>query len=171
MRALVRLARLLERADAGLTLAQFRILELISRGTERSTHIANRLATSKPAVTAVVEGLVSAGLIARGGVAGDRRVIRLELTEAGREALAHAEQVYRARLQPVIDEISDPDALVRLLAEVDDVMDARWEARVAGASRAACRARQADGPSASDTGDASAATARAKGQPVEVAQI
>lgn len=134
MRTLVRLSRLLERVDTGLTLAQFRILELVARGTERSTHIAGRLATSKPAVTVVVEGLVGAGLLTRSSVAGDRRVIRLALTPEGRAALARAEQAYRDRLSPLLGEISDADALLAQLAEVDDALDARWAARRPGAT-------------------------------------
>ncbi|SFG88061.1 DNA-binding transcriptional regulator, MarR family [Actinopolymorpha cephalotaxi] len=126
MRAVVRLARLLERADAGLSLAQFRILELVSRGTERSTHIATRLATSKPAITVVVDGLVAAGLLTRRGEPGDRRVVRLALTDEGRQALARAETAYGDRLRPLLAEISAPDALLGQLAEVDDAMDARW---------------------------------------------
>lgn len=129
VRVLVRLSRMLERTDTGLSLAQFRILELVSRGTERSTQIAGKLATSKPAVTVVVDGLVGAGLLIRSSHAGDRRVIRLALTPAGRDALARAEAAYHDRLAPLLDEISDPDALVSLLAEVDDAMDARWSAR------------------------------------------
>jgi DNA-binding MarR family transcriptional regulator len=132
----VRLARLLERTDAGLTLAQFRILELVSRGTERSTQIASRLATSKPAVTAVVDGLVGAGLLNRSSVAGDRRVVRLELTSKGRRALQQAESAYRDRLEPLLAEISDPAGLVAQLAEVDDALDARWADR---AGRAGAR--------------------------------
>lgn len=129
VRALVRIGRLLERADAGLSLAQFRILELVSRGTERSTHIATRLATSKPAVTMVVDGLVAAGLMTRGSREGDRRVVVLALTPLGEEALAKAERAYRDRIEPLLSEISGPRALLQQLAEIDDVMDERWAKR------------------------------------------
>jgi DNA-binding MarR family transcriptional regulator len=125
VRTVVRLARLFKRADAGLGLAQFRTLELVSRGTERSSQLASRLATSKPAVTVVVDGLVAAGLLTRSSLAGDRRVIRLALTDDGREALARAERAYCERLEPLLDEVSDRATLLALLAELDDVMDAR----------------------------------------------
>jgi DNA-binding MarR family transcriptional regulator len=125
----VRLARLLERADAGVSLAQFRILELVARGTERSSQIASRLATSKPAVTLVVDGLVNAGLLNRESVAGDRRAIRLTLTPRGRQALARAEEAYCERLKPLLAEISDPHALLTQLAEIDAALDARWARR------------------------------------------
>lgn len=129
VRALVRIGRLLERADTGLSLAQFRILELVSRGTERSTHIASRLATSKPAVTMVVDGLVAAGLLTRGSRQGDRRVVVLALTPAGEAALAKAEHTYRERIEPLLAEISDSQALLRQLSEIDDAMDERWAQR------------------------------------------
>jgi DNA-binding MarR family transcriptional regulator len=132
VRAIVRLSRLLERADAGLSLAQFRILELVSRGTERSTQIATRLATSKPAVTVLVDGMVAAGLLTRSSQPGDRRVVRLALTPKGEEALAHTERAYGDRLRPLLEEISDPAALLLQLAEVDDALDARWARRSSG---------------------------------------
>lgn len=129
VRTLVRLSRLLERADAGVSLAQFRILELVARGTRRSTHIASRLATSKPAVTTIVDTLVGAGLLTRTIETGDRRAIRLALTPKGRRALTRAERAYRDRLTPLLDQISDPDGLLCQLAEIDQVMDARWDRR------------------------------------------
>jgi DNA-binding MarR family transcriptional regulator len=129
VRALVRLNRLFERAEAGLSLAQFRILELVSRGTERSTHIASRLATSKPAVTMVVDSLVAAGLLTRGSRQGDRRVVVLALTPEGEEAVAKAERAYRERLEPLLGQISDPRALLLQLAEIDEAMDERWTQR------------------------------------------
>lgn len=126
---LVRLARLLERTDSGLSLAQFRILELVARGTERSTQIASRLATSKPAITMAVEDLVGSGLLTRGSHHGDRRVIVLALTDDGRAALARAQRAYGERLEPLLEGISDPAALLTQLAELDQVMDERWAAR------------------------------------------
>ncbi len=148
--------------DAGLSLAQFRILELVSRGTERSTHIASRLATSKPAVTVVVDGLVGAGLLTRSSLPGDRRVIRLALTPDGRKALAGAEHAYRERLAPVFGEVSDPDALLVLLAEVDDVLDARWAARAdrSGAARSGAARSGAARSGAARSGAARSGAAR-----------
>lgn len=129
VRVLVRLSRLLERTDSGVTLAQFRILELVARGTERSTQIANRLATSKPAITMAVEDLVANGLLTRKTHQGDRRVIVLALTKAGKTALARAERAYGERLTPLLERISDPDALLDQLAEIDQAMDERWAER------------------------------------------
>ena len=93
-RALTLAARALERAAAArdLTLAQFRVLALIAAGDERSTLLAERLAVAKPTITAVVDGLVDRGLVAREAVVGDRRSIRVALTPAGVVALRAAER-------------------------------------------------------------------------------
>ena len=70
-----------------LTLAQFRVLALVAAGDERSSLLAERLAVAKPTITAVVDGLVERGFVAREAVAGDRRSIRVALTPAGDVAL------------------------------------------------------------------------------------
>jgi adenylosuccinate lyase len=44
-------------------------------------------------------------------------------------ALAKAEAAYRERLEPLLDQISDPAALLLQLAEIDDAMDERWAQR------------------------------------------
>lgn len=167
VRALVRLFRLLERADAGVSLAQFRILELVSRGTERSTHIASRLATSKPAITVIVDGLVHAGLLSRGTDDEDRRVIRLALTPQGRRALARAERTYRERLAPLLGEVSDAAALLAQLAEIDQAMDERW----AGSERRARHATPAtptrSATPATPSRSATSTTPEAPGRPTK----
>ena len=99
-RALALAARTLERAAAArdLTLAQFRILALIAAGDERSSLLAERLTVAKPTITAVVDGLVERGFVAREAVAGDRRSIRVALTPAGSVALHAAEDEMRETL-------------------------------------------------------------------------
>src|SRR5262252_3799031 len=79
VRVLVRLQRLLERADAGLTLPQYRVLALVALGDERSARLAEQLAVRKPTMTAVVDGLVAAGHLRRTAIPGDRRGLRLSL--------------------------------------------------------------------------------------------
>src|SRR6516225_10649230 len=93
-RALALAARSLERAAGAvdLTLAQYRVLALIAAGDERSSLLADRLAVAKPTITAVVDGLVDRGMVAREAVAGDRRSIRLTLTKQGAAALRAAEK-------------------------------------------------------------------------------
>jgi DNA-binding MarR family transcriptional regulator len=122
---LTRLHRQLEAADSGLTLPQFRMLSRLSAGGVQSAKLAEHLAVRKPTITAVADGLVAAGFAARANQEGDRRVKRLELTDAGRAALAAAEQAFADRLAPILAELDDPDRLLNDLAAVGEILDAR----------------------------------------------
>ncbi len=86
--AVLRITRVLERIDAGISPQQYRMLKLIGLGGERSARLAERLAVAKPTLTATADSLVAAGLACREAEPGDRRVVRLHLTQAGRAAAA-----------------------------------------------------------------------------------
>ena len=116
LRVLARLNRVLESADSGLTVPQYRMLTALSEGGERSARLAERLAIRKPTVTALADGLVAAGYARAAGEAGDRRIVRLHITDAGRAALAQAEQAYAARLAPLLAEVPDERAVRRRAA-------------------------------------------------------
>jgi DNA-binding MarR family transcriptional regulator len=133
-RALSLAARSLERAAAvrDLTLAQFRILALIAAGDERSTLLAERLAVAKPTITAVVDGLVERGFVAREAVVGDRRSIRVVLTPAGVAALRAAEDEMAETLGRIFEHARKRDALLDALLDLDDALALRMEARLRG---------------------------------------
>jgi len=98
----MRLFRALERIDTGLTAQQYRILKLAGAGGERSARLAERLAVAKPTLTATADGLVAAGYAQREAEPGDRRVVRLCLTAAGRAALERADVAYTGWLGPLL---------------------------------------------------------------------
>jgi DNA-binding MarR family transcriptional regulator len=129
VRALVRVTRMLEHASTELSLPQYRLLVMVSRGDQRASKLALRLALSKPTVTAVVDGLVERGLLVRSEVPGDRRAVELSLTEAGGDALARADAAMGERLARVLDHCTDPDssrsALLQLAAAVELVVAER----------------------------------------------
>jgi long-chain acyl-CoA synthetase len=131
-RALSLAARSLERAAAAcdLTLAQFRILALIDAGDERSTLLAERLAVAKPTITAVVDGLVERGFVAREAVVGDRRSIRVVLTPTGVAALRAAEAEMAETLARIFEHARKRDALLDALLDLDDALARRMEARL-----------------------------------------
>jgi DNA-binding MarR family transcriptional regulator len=137
VRVLAHLHRMLESADAGLTIPQYRMLAVLSEGGERSARVAQKLAVRKPTLTALADGLIAAGYAERESEPGDRRIVRLTLTDAGRAALARADEAYLARLAPVLAELRDPDRLVGDLLDVGEVLAARVRARVAADSAAA----------------------------------
>jgi DNA-binding MarR family transcriptional regulator len=92
--------------------------------------VAERLAVAKPTVTAVVDGLVERGCLAREAVVGDRRSIRLRVTDDGRGALAEAEQAMAASLEGLFAGVTDRAALLRGLAELHDAWVARVDERL-----------------------------------------
>src|ERR1022692_4916234 len=100
--AMMRLFRALERVETGLTPQQYRILKLAGAGGERSARLAERLAVAKPTLTATAAGLVAAGFAQREAEVGDRRVVRLCLTAAGRAALERADAAYADWLRPLL---------------------------------------------------------------------
>jgi DNA-binding MarR family transcriptional regulator len=104
---LMRLSRALERVDAGLSPQQYRILKLAGAGGERSARLAERLAVAKPTLTAIADSLVAAGLARREAEAGDRRVVRLHLTDAGHAAVGRADAAYRQWLGQVLELTGD----------------------------------------------------------------
>jgi DNA-binding MarR family transcriptional regulator len=124
-RTIALLARTLERAAGDLSLPQYRVLALVAAGDERATHLAGRLAITKPSVSAVVDGLVERGYLAREPVADDRRAVRLCVTPAGAAALATAEDAMAERLEPLLGAVDDPAALFAGLDQVRDELRAR----------------------------------------------
>lgn len=124
VRVLARLARILDHTDTGLSLPQYRVLAMISRGDQRSSRLAARLAVKKPTVTAIVDGLVAARHLRREVDPADRRASALRLTPLGRRALARADAALVERLEPLFSGVSAPDRLLELFAEIDGLLDA-----------------------------------------------
>jgi DNA-binding MarR family transcriptional regulator len=127
--SVMRLFRALERIDTGLTAQQYRILKLAGAGGERSARLAERLAVAKPTLTATADGLVAAGYAQREAEAGDRRVVRLSLTAAGRAALERADAAYAGWLGSLLGATGDPAGVLEALNRLDAAMDERRRAR------------------------------------------
>ena len=120
---LMRLSRALDRVDSGLSPQQYRILKLAGAGGERSARLAQRLAVAKPTLTAIADSLVAAGLARREAEAGDRRVVRLHLTEAGTAAVARADATYRQWLGQVLDRTGDGAQITAGLALLSSALE------------------------------------------------
>src|SRR5579883_2371449 len=75
--------------ERGLTLPQLRILFHVRAHPGTTTNaLATRLGLSVPTVSGLVDKLARAGLLARGRLADDRRVIPLRLTEDGQAVVS-----------------------------------------------------------------------------------
>lgn len=105
IRLLARLSRVAETAfqETGITLPQYRLLVELDRSPRRAGEVATDLGVSRPTLTSLVQGLERNGLLRRVPVRADRRGVRLETTEAGREALGRAEAFLAERLAPFVD--------------------------------------------------------------------
>ncbi len=129
---IARLCRVLECSTAaGLTLPQYRVLGLLAGGDERASLLARRVSVAKPTLTAIVDSLFERGFVAREIPDGDRRSIRLSITDSGRSQLRNAADEFRGVLDEVLAECADPDAVLDALAALGDALDERWLQRVA----------------------------------------
>ncbi len=88
-RTAARLARQVELAlaEVDLSLPQYRILIHLDEGKVAASTLADKIAVSRPSVTAVVDGLVTRGLVERHHDPGDRRRVGHDLTAEGRQLL------------------------------------------------------------------------------------
>ncbi len=120
---IMRLFRGLERVPSGLTPQQYRILKLAGAGGERSARLAERLTVAKPTLTATADGLVAAGYMRRDAEPGDRRVVRLCLTPAGRAALDRADAAYCGWLDRLLSATADTGHVLDMFATIDAALE------------------------------------------------
>jgi len=118
----LRLYRTLERVSPELTPQQYRILKLAGAGGERSARLAERLAVARPTLTAIADGLVAAGFARRDAEPGDRRVVRLCLTDAGRAAVDRADEAYEWWMGQLLAHVGQPDQVLDALDLLDQAM-------------------------------------------------
>jgi DNA-binding MarR family transcriptional regulator len=131
---ILRVSRVLDRIEAGVSPQQYRILKLIGEGGERSARLADRLAVARPTLTATADSLVAAGLACREAEPGDRRVVRLRLTEAGQAAVARADVAYAEWFGGLLDHTGQREQIVANLLLLDTAMTERRRARTAAES-------------------------------------
>jgi DNA-binding MarR family transcriptional regulator len=133
---ILRITRVLERIDAGVSPQQYRILKLIGAGGERSARLAEKLAVARPTLTATADSLVAAGLARREPEPGDRRVVRLRLTEAGQAAVQRADAAYSAWFGALLDDTGRGNQIIADLLLVDEAMTERRRAKLAATETA-----------------------------------
>jgi long-chain acyl-CoA synthetase len=75
-----------------LTLPQFRVLGILAEGSSAASGLADRLAVRRPSITALIDGLVTRGLVDRRQEDTDRRRVELRLTKEGAQILADADR-------------------------------------------------------------------------------
>lgn len=108
-RAAARLSKAVEVAlDAvGLSLPQYRLMVLLVDGSAVATALARRLTVSRPSITALADGLVERGYVARVPDARDRRCVTHSLTPAGHEALERGDVAIRSSLEGIVSHLPE----------------------------------------------------------------
>lgn len=132
---MARLSKTVEVAasDVGLSLPQYRLLTYLSEGGAPASMLAGRLRVSRPSITALVDGLVSRGLVERRPDPADRRRVQHLLTDAGREAAEAADNALAERLAGLLDGLPEPARAEALagLAHWTVALNRALEARLA----------------------------------------
>jgi DNA-binding MarR family transcriptional regulator len=105
------------RTEHESTLPRFDVLAALYRRPEglRMSELSAMLKVSNGNVTGIVERLVSEGHVERLRVEGDRRAMRVRLTEAGRARFAEMAAWHEARVNDLLDDIT-PDELDHMIA-------------------------------------------------------
>jgi DNA-binding MarR family transcriptional regulator len=140
----LRISRVMERIDAGVSPQQYRMLKLIGEGGERSARLAEKLAVAKPTLTSTADSLVAAGLAYREAEPGDRRVVRLRLTPAGHAAVTRADAAYGAWFDGLLEHTGHRGQILADFQALGDALTERWRARLAAEAAEAAKAGAAD---------------------------
>jgi DNA-binding MarR family transcriptional regulator len=122
--------------ELGLTMTQVRVL-FILRGEAGASAgaLAEALSVTPSTLTRIVDRLVSHGLVGREADEYDRRLVRHRLSKKGARAVDELERGGRARLNEVMDRLSNPQ-LERLVAGLEDLTNALEAEEAATLSKA-----------------------------------
>lgn len=112
----------------GVSFANSHILGMLDRhGELPMSRLAELLDVSLSNASGIVDRLEDRGFVARVRVSDDRRVVLVQLTDAGRGVLAEAEVLHDELMRSILDRLDDR-RLRRVAAALEDVRDAANEA-------------------------------------------
>jgi MarR family transcriptional regulator, organic hydroperoxide resistance regulator len=100
------------------------LMELVDRGIDRPTQIAEVLEAVPPAVTAMVNELMQKGWLARERDESDRRRVHLLLTPSGRDALTELRRAWHDAERADLERV-DTEALRTVLNVFETLLGAR----------------------------------------------
>lgn len=100
------------RRDHDTTLPRFDVMAALFRepGGLKMSELSGRLRVSNGNVTGIVDRLVNDGLIERLPVPGDRRAMRVALTDTGRATFAEMADVHEGWIDDILGGVSSKDA-------------------------------------------------------------
>jgi DNA-binding MarR family transcriptional regulator len=116
-----------QRSGEDLSVAQFQLLEPLLTGPRPVRELREAAGVSYPTATRALDALVEKGIVRRSADASDKRLVVVELTDAGRGRVTGKEEQVRAARRRIAaqlteDELVQGAALLRRLAEaVEDL--------------------------------------------------
>lgn len=112
------------RTDYDTTLPRFDVLSALDRYPDglRMSELSAKLKVSNGNVTGIVERLVSDGLVQRVSVDGDRRAMRVRLTDAGAARFAELAQKHEIWVDGLLSALGADqlDTLIALLSQIGE---------------------------------------------------
>jgi DNA-binding MarR family transcriptional regulator len=97
----------------GLSVPQYRILDMVYHGIDKPADVARMLDVTPPAITWILEKLEEKGFVARRHTAEDRRRVVLELTGKGEGVVSRVNARRRRQLNRVLGSM-DAEAVSQL---------------------------------------------------------
>ena len=106
---------------SGIRIAQYRVLgQLMKSGPLSMSEIGRHLYISRPSMTTLADTLIEKGWAERHTDIGDRRVVNLSITPAGKKHLRKAFEIYKSDVARLL-EILDGDDLRQLSESLEVV--------------------------------------------------
>jgi len=121
---------LLNRLHTGLTAGQFFTMQMIRReGRLKVSQLAERLEVTPSAITVMIDRLEHHGYVSRVRDEEDRRVVVIELTEAGRAKLAEVERAWFEMMRQMVSRI-EPGAFEQCVSALETMVAAAKQLRM-----------------------------------------
>ena len=136
-RAAAKLARqvTIPLGEVGLSLPQYRVLAFLDEGEAAPSDLAGRLSVSRPSITALMDGLITRGLVERRPDADDGRRVHHHLTDDGSDILQQADKAVGDRLVAAAKALGgDGNVLIAGLARFGQAIRAAQAAQAAQAA-------------------------------------
>ena len=138
-------------AQHGLSLSEIDVLANLSvapEGALRMSQISDALVTNRPAVTRLIDGLETKGLVERRALPGDRRAVKAAITDAGRARFREVCPFLEEELRHSLGDVLDDDEAVALRSSLAAILGRLGEdpGRYAYPRDPALRARAGLGP-------------------------
>lgn len=121
--------------EVDLSPSQYRLLIYLADAPAAATALADRLAVTRPSLTALVDGLAARGFVEREPDPDDRRRVTHQISDEGRRAVEAADLAIRSRFGTWLSAHVAPDDV----AEVNQGLEAFHGALVEARSRRAAQ--------------------------------